>query len=111
MLRRPPLPEKTLGMAPVLYSSLMLNDARTKKSGWISRFFESCGKPNASQDSDNVELRSLVSDPTLDYCRVNFRFALLEHRSSRTPDEVVIAREAFWKRILVTRGERGLNRN
>jgi hypothetical protein len=59
----------------------------------------------------NVELRSLVTDPTLDYCRVNFRFALLEHRSSRTPDDVVIARETFWKRILLTRGEQGLNRN
>ena len=59
----------------------------------------------------NVELRSLVSDPTLDYCRVNFRFALLEHRSNRTPHETVIAREAFWKRILLTRGKQGLNRN
>src|SRR5260370_36268262 len=36
MLRRPPLPEKTLGMAPVLYSSLMLNDAKNTKE-WISR--------------------------------------------------------------------------
>jgi hypothetical protein len=52
-----------------------------------------------------------LSDPSLDYCRVNFRFALLEHRSSRTPDEVAIARETYWKRILLTRGEQGLNRN
>lgn len=59
----------------------------------------------------NVELRSLVSNPNLDYCRANFRFALLEHRSSRTPDEVIIERETFWKRILLTRGEHGLNRN
>jgi len=59
----------------------------------------------------NVELRSLVTDPTLSYCRTNFRFALLEHRSVRTPDDVIIAREGFWKRIPVTRGEHGLNRN
>lgn len=59
----------------------------------------------------NFELRALVTDPTLDYCRANFRFALLEHRSSRTPDEVVMERETFWKRILLTRGEQGLNRN
>jgi len=64
-----------------------------------------------SGDGGNVELRSLVTDPTLDYCRVNFRFALLEHRSSRTPNDAVIAREAYWKRILLTRGEQGLNRN
>ena len=59
----------------------------------------------------NVELRALVSDPTLVYCRANFRFALLEHRPGRTPDEIIQAREAFWKRILLTRGARGLNRN
>lgn len=65
----------------------------------------------ASGHGGNVELRALVSDPTLDYCRANFRFALLEHRASRTPDEVILAREAFWKRILMTRGTQGLNRN
>ena len=65
----------------------------------------------ASGHGGNVELRALVSDPTLDYCRTNFCFALLENRSSRTPDEVVLYREAFWKRILVTRGAQGLNRN
>lgn len=32
----------------------------------------------ASGHGGNVELRALVSDPTLDYCRTNFRFALLE---------------------------------
>lgn len=65
----------------------------------------------ASGHGGNVELRALASDPTLDYCRKNFRFALLEHRSHRTPDEIVLARETFWKRILLTRGEQGLNRN
>ena len=59
----------------------------------------------------NVELRALVKDPSLDYCRSHFRFALLEHRSNRTPDDTIMAREAFWKRILLTRGEQGLNRN
>ena len=32
----------------------------------------------ASGHGGNVELRALVSDPSLDYCRTNFRFALLE---------------------------------
>lgn len=59
----------------------------------------------------NVELRALVSDPTLGYCRAHFCFALLEHRSTRTPDETILDREAFWKRILNTRGGQGLNRN
>jgi len=59
----------------------------------------------------NVELRALVIDPTLAYCRTNFRFALLEHRPSRTEDRIIFDRESFWKRILLTRGEQGLNRN
>jgi hypothetical protein len=63
----------------------------------------------ATGHGGNVELRALVSDPTLDYCRKSFRFALLECRAGPTPDEVILAREAYWKNILGTRGE--LNRN
>jgi hypothetical protein len=59
----------------------------------------------------NVELRALAIDPTLAYCNANFRFALLEHRHSRTDDKIILDRESFWKRILLTRGEYGLNRN
>ena len=59
----------------------------------------------------NVELRKLVPDPTLSYCRESFRFALLEHRDSRTPDEDIVRREGFWKNLLLTRGDAGLNRN
>ena len=59
----------------------------------------------------NVELRTLVSDPSLEYCRKAFRFALLEYRPSPTPDELILSCETFWKRILLTRGEQGLNRN
>ncbi len=59
----------------------------------------------------NVELRALVNEPTLDYCRKAFRFALLEYRPASTSDDVILAREDFWKRILVSRGEQGLNRN
>lgn len=65
----------------------------------------------ATGHGGNVELRTLVAEPTLAYCRQNFRFALLEHRPSRTPDDVILARESFWKRILLTRGDQGLNRN
>ena len=59
----------------------------------------------------NVELRQLANDPDLSYCRAHFKFALLEHRLNSTPDDVIIARETYWKRILLTRGEQGLNRN
>jgi hypothetical protein len=59
----------------------------------------------------NAELRMLVKDPTLQYCRCNFRFALLEHRAVATSDDIVLDRESYWKRILLTRGDYGLNRN
>ncbi len=59
----------------------------------------------------NKELKELVVDPSLDYCRANFRFALLEHISAREPDEKIISRENFWKTILLSRGEYGLNSN
>jgi hypothetical protein len=65
----------------------------------------------ATGHGNNVELRELVRDPSLEYCQKSFRFALLEYRPSATSDEVILAREAFWKRILMTRGEQGLNRN
>jgi hypothetical protein len=59
----------------------------------------------------NVDLRSLVTTPDLNYCRSNFRFALLEHRPFRAADEQIIQRENSWKRLLLTRGDQGLNRN
>ena len=59
----------------------------------------------------NKELRKLTKDGDLNYCRAHFSFALLEHRLSNTPDNVILEREAFWKRILFTRGRYGLNRN
>jgi hypothetical protein len=57
----------------------------------------------------NVELRSLLKKSSLSYCRSHFRFALLEHRPVRSPNETIIAREGFWKRLLLSRTE--LNRN
>lgn len=65
----------------------------------------------ATGHGGNVELRALVRDPSLEYCRRSFRFAFLEYRPSATSDDTILAREAFWKRILLTRGELGLNRN
>ncbi|NOE36239.1 GIY-YIG nuclease family protein [Ruegeria sp. HKCCD7318] len=59
----------------------------------------------------NVELRNLVDQNGLEYCQDNFRFALLEDHRMGTSDDVILAREAHWKRILLARGEDGLNRN
>jgi hypothetical protein len=57
------------------------------------------------------ELSRLIAVTGIGYARTNFRFALLEHRTMRTSDEIIIDREVFWKRILLTRGPDGYNRN
>jgi hypothetical protein len=59
----------------------------------------------------NVELRPLVPDADLSYCRANFRFALLEHRAISTLESVILTRENYWKSLLLTRGDQGLNHN
>ena len=58
----------------------------------------------------NKELQELVGDG-LDYPRKNFKFTLLEYRPAPTPDKTIIARESYWKEVLLTRGKYGLNQN
>jgi hypothetical protein len=65
----------------------------------------------ATGHGGNVELRALINQPSIDYCRQAFRFALLEYRPGSTSDDVILRRESFWKGILLSRGEHGLNRN
>lgn len=65
----------------------------------------------ATGHGGNKELKALKATQNLDYYRANFRFALLEHRSFRVADELIHERESFWKQLLLTRGEQGLNRN
>lgn len=59
----------------------------------------------------NVELRNIVTDPSLDYCRKHFRFSLLEMAPSGEADDNIIRREMHWKNVLGSKGELGLNRN
>jgi hypothetical protein len=65
----------------------------------------------SSGHGGNMELRQLSPDENFTYCRKNFRFSLLEYRSNYVPDEFILARESFWKRILLTRGVNGMNKN
>ena len=64
----------------------------------------------ASLDGGNLALRELVGRKGPDYARTNLRFALLEFWSMRTSDEHVLAREAYWKEVLLSR-KFGNNRN
>jgi hypothetical protein len=45
----------------------------------------------------NDELTKLIALSGMDYARKNFRFTLLEYRSMRIDDDVIINRESFWK--------------
>jgi hypothetical protein len=59
----------------------------------------------------NDELTKIISENGIDYARKNFRFSLLEYRSMKIDDNVIINRESFWKEVLLTRGLFGYNRN
>lgn len=54
----------------------------------------------------NIELRAL----SFEHIKEHFRYSILDIFKSTTNDEIIIGREQWWKRILLTR-EYGYNRN
>lgn len=58
----------------------------------------------------NDELTTLIKKKGIDYARQNFKFTLLEYRSMKTDDKVVISRESYWKNVLLSR-DFGYNKN
>jgi len=58
----------------------------------------------------NLGLRELVDREGRDYARANLWFALLEFWSMRMPDDYVLARESYWKDVLLSR-KFGYNEN
>jgi hypothetical protein len=60
----------------------------------------------------NDELRKLIKQGGIEYARSNFVFALLEYRSMRADDKIIIERENYWKEVLLTREPKyGYNEN
>lgn len=60
----------------------------------------------------NDELTRLIDEKGMDYARANFSLALLEHRTPKTDDGVIIARECYWKEVMLSRHSAyGYNRN
>ncbi len=57
------------------------------------------------------ELTKVITMHGIDYARQHFRFALLEQRTKKTDDLVVIERETYWKNVLMTRAPYGYNKN
>jgi hypothetical protein len=58
----------------------------------------------------NDELTKLIKENGIDYARKNFQFSILEYRSMKTDDKVIIEREQYWKRVLLS-GTFGYNKN
>lgn len=60
----------------------------------------------------NKELKALAEEQGLDYIKYNFRYSILDIYKSTTDDETIIARESWWKEVLLTRNpEFGYNAN
>ena len=59
----------------------------------------------------NDELTKLIKAKGKRYARDNFRFSLLEYRPMKTDDREIIARESYWKEVLLSRGSFGYNKN
>ena len=60
----------------------------------------------------NKELKALVEEQGLDYIKYNFRYSILDIYKSTTDDETIIARESWWKELLLTRNPKfGYNAN
>ena len=101
--------ENTIGIYGIMVTGLdhLYIGAAFGDGGVWSRWAEYV----SSGHGGNVELRRIVRDQGLAYCRSHFRFTLLETLLQTAPDDVVKSRETHWKQVLRTRGHRGLNRN
>ncbi len=66
---------------------------------------------SATGHGNNADLKELLKNRGLDYCRKHFRFSLLESHTARIADAMIVERETHWKRVLQSRGEFGFNRN
>lgn len=58
----------------------------------------------------NDELTKLIKSNGIGYARKNFQFSLLEFRSMKTDNKVILDRESYWKQVLRT-NEFGYNKN
>ena len=59
---------------------------------------------------NNDDLTRVIKENGIEYARKHFRFALLEHRTPKTDDNILIAREQYWKSVLLSR-QYGYNKN
>ena len=59
----------------------------------------------------NDDLIKLIKELGFDHAREHFVFTLLEYRPMRTDDREILARETYWKKVMLSRGQFGHNKN
>lgn len=57
----------------------------------------------ANGHGGNKELIELVNDKGFDYIKQNFQYSILENYNAKVDDNVILARESWWKETLQTR--------
>ena len=66
----------------------------------------------ATGHGNNVALTEVIQAKGKEHARRYFKFALLEHRTPKTDDQVIFDRESYWKKVLLTRDSAyGYNEN
>jgi len=58
----------------------------------------------------NEDLKDLIKEKGIEHAKNNFTFSLLEYRSMKADNNVIIDREQYWKRVLLTIGPHGYNK-
>ena len=59
----------------------------------------------------NDALMELINKEGLEYANQNFVLSLLEYRPMKTDDDVIIKRESYWKKVFLSGGKFGYNKN
>ena len=57
----------------------------------------------ANNKYSNKKLKDLVEEKGLRYIQENFQYSIFETFTDDASDEYIIARESFWKEVLLTR--------
>ena len=57
------------------------------------------------------ELTKLIEQKGYEYSMKNFQMSLLEYRPMKTDDGEIIKREGFWKKVMLSIGQFGYNKN
>lgn len=76
-------------------------------SGIWSRWSDYIGTGHGGND----DLMKLIKKEGPEYANQNFVLSLLEYRPMKTDDNVILERESYWKKVFLSGGKFGYNKN